>query len=396
MRVIDIALKDLLIILKDKKALAMIVLMPIALIFVLGMGLSSAFKSDGGGIKQFDVALVDKDGGEEAKQFKDFLNINEIKKLVNVKEMNYDEAIENGKKGKVPAVIVLPEGYSKAIRDGKEIKIHVLEDPGSSLKSNIVKSIVKSYSDMASSISVASPKAAEAVFSAYNFHERIDYTKILSVVNENTSSNFRQENVEGRKIVSAMQYYSAAMLVMYVLFIALLGTSSIIEEREQKTLLRLMGTTISKRSIITGKLLGLFVICVLDVSVLIVFTKYVFNADWGNSISGIILLSGALLFAACGLAMLIASLFKTTKSVQAVSSPLVMVMSFLGGSMYPIYEMPDAMQTAAKIVPNNWGLKGYISLMLGNGVDSIITNVLVLLAFGLVMLAIGIFKLRLD
>ncbi|MDP4091162.1 MAG: ABC transporter permease, partial [Bacillota bacterium] len=394
-RVIDIALKDLRITLKDKRALAMIMLMPIALIFVLGMGLSSAFKSDGGNIKQFDVAVIDKDQGILAENFKSFLEIDGIKKLINAKYMNYEDAEGKVKNGEIPAMIVIPEGASAAMEKGNQVELQIVEDSGSSLKANIVRSLVKSFADSASAV-YGAQSSAGTVLSDYKFNGTIDTGRILSMLNDNGTGNFKENTVEGQKVVSAMQYYSAAMLVMFILSVAMMGTSSVIQEREEKTLLRLMGTTVSKRTVLTGKLLGLFLIGVLDVSVLIVFTSYIFDTDWGNSLGGIIVLSAALLFAACGFAMFIATLFKTAKGVQGASSPIVMVMSFLGGSMFPIYSMPDAMQTAAKIVPNNWGLRGYISLMLGNGMGSIVTPALVLTAFGAVMLVIGIFRLRLD
>lgn len=395
MRVIYIALKDLIITVKDKKAMTSIIMMPLILIFVLGMALSSAFKSDGGSIKSFDVAVVDKDGGRFAKEFKQVLETDNIKKLLKVKYLEYDKAADMVKNGELAAMIVIPEGYSESYAKGTQVKLNIYEDPGRSLQAGIVRSIVKSYTSTISSIN-GSMEAISTVFSEYKFNGSIDVNKIVSVVDENTDKLFKQNSIEEQKEVSSMQYYSAAMLVMYALFIAMLGTASIIEEREKKTLLRLMTTTVSKRTIILGKLLGLFIIGILDVSVLIIFTKHVFNTDWGNSVAGIIMLSGALLFAVCGMAMFIASIFKTAKAVQGVSSPVVMIMSFLGGSMFPIYAMPDGMQMVSKIVPNNLALRGYISLMLGKGADAVILPSIVLVLFGTIMLTIGIFKLKLD
>jgi ABC-2 type transport system permease protein len=395
MRMISIAFKDLLITLKDKKAMAMIILMPLILIFVLGSALSSNF-SAGEGIKKFDIALVDQDGGEFAEEFKTFLKEENIQKFIGVQQLDYDEAEEKVKSGELPTMIVLPKGYSKAVKEGSEINIKIVQDPGSNFKNNIVESIVKSYTGVLSSITAAS-ESADSVFKNYNLDGRMILPEVLKAIEANGDSQLKESNLESsNQVVSSMQYYAAAMLVMYVLFVGMIGTTSIIQEREEKTLERLMGTTVSKASIVSGKLLGLFLIGVLDVSVLIAFTKYIYKADWGNSIPGVIVLSAATLLAACGLAMFIATIFKTSKAVDSVVPAGIMVLSFLGGSMFPIYAMPQTLQTVAKITPNNWALRGYINLMLNNGFSSIVTPTLVLTGIGTVLLIAGISRLKLQ
>ena len=395
MRMISIAFKDLLITLKDKKAMAMIIVMPLILIFVLGAALSSSF-STGEGIKKFDIAFVDQDGGEFAEEFKNFLKEDGIQKFIGLQELDYGSAEEKVKSGELAAMLVMPEGYSKAVKEGSATGIRIIQDPGSDFKNKIVESIVKSYTGVLSSITAAS-ESADTIFKNYNLDGRMVLPEVLKVIEANGDAQLKESNLNSsNSIVSSMQYYAAAMLVMYVLFVGMIGTSSIIQEREQKTLERLMGTTVSKASIVSGKLLGLFLIGVVDVAVLIAFTKYIYKADWGNSIPGLIVLSGATLFAACGLAMFIATVFKTSKAVDSVVPAGIMVLSFLGGSMFPIYSMPQTLQTVAKITPNNWALRGYINLMLNNGFSSIVTPTLVLTGIGSVLLIVGISRLKLQ
>ena len=183
---------------------------------------------------------------------------------------------------------------------------------------------------------------------------------------------------------------------MFIMFVGMIGTSSIIEEREDKTLMRLMGTTVGNKTIILGKLLGLFLLGVLDVTVLIFFTAIVFKVNWGNSIIGLIAISAAMIFAACGFSIFLATIFKTSKAADSTTPVLVMIISFLGGSMFPIYGMPEAMQNISRLTFNNWALRGYIDLMLNNGLAAVTTPIVVLLGFGIVFLSIGISRLRLN
>jgi ABC-2 type transport system permease protein len=130
--------------------------------------------------------------------------------------------------------------------------------------------------------------------------------------------------------------------------------------------------------------------------ILILFTHFAFGVDWGNSLGGLIVLSLAMIFAACGFGMFIATIFKSSKAVNSMSPAMVMVMAFIGGSMFPLFALPPVLQTVSKITLNNWALRGYMSIMLGDGINSIITPVIVLCVMGTAFLTAGISRLRLN
>jgi ABC-2 type transport system permease protein len=395
MKILSIALKDIVITLKDKKSMALILLMPITLIFVLGMALANDFSEYETRIKSFEIAVVDEDGGEYAEKFKDFLKEDSIEKIIKYREMNYEEALAIVKKGKLPAFIFISENYSQAVKEGKDTKIDIYIDPGNQMKGKIVESIIKSYTSIASAV-MNIEKTGDTVLKDYNLEGKMIMPEVINYMENLKYSQIQESNLGGDKSVSSIQYYSAAMVVMYILFVGMLGTSSIIEEKEQKTLERLMGTTAKKSTIVTGKFLGIFLLGVLDVLILIVLTRFLFNVEWGKSLLALILLSLAMIFSASGLSIFIATICKTSKTVDALSPAVIMVISFLGGSMYPIYDMPKLLQDVAKLTPNNWALRGYLSLMLNNGINTIILPVIVLSTVGAIFLIAGISRLKLD
>jgi len=395
MTLFSIAWKDFVVYVKDKRTIALIILMPIVLILVLGVCLSTVFNNNGMGIKSFEVAVVNKDHGQFAAQFIDFLETDDIKKLVKVIQIPEAEARYRVSEGKIPALIVLPEGYSEATKADREAMMELYLDPGDAFRGKIVEGLVKSYSGVLDVVH-GSSDAAGTVFKDYGLDGHLIIPALLKTIGGSTGGGYAESIVQKKQSLSAMQYYSAGILVMYILFVGMLGTISVIEEREQKTLLRLMSTTVSPGVILSGKLLGLFFLGVFDVAVLILFTRFAFGVDWGSSVSGLIILSGAMLFAACGLSMLIASLMKTARAVGAVNPVIVMLLSLLGGSMMPLFIMPPVMQALSKVALNNWALQGYLSLMLHNGFQSIVTPVLVLCAMGTVFLGAGIMRLKLN
>lgn len=393
MKFLDIALKDLMITLKNKRTVIMFIIMPLTLITVLGMALSSVFSDNKTSIKSFDIAIADEDGGSYGKQFKAFLASDNIKKIINVKDLSYNEALAKVKKGDIPVLIKIPKGYSDAITKGGSMNLEIYKDPGEDLDGKIVESLVESYTKASSSVSGA-VKAAYPVFEAQGLNSSVLIPKLMASL-EASNSSLKESSISSNSL-SAIQYYSAAMLVMYILFVAMTGTSSIIEEREQKTLLRLMGSSAKRSTIISGKILGFFFIGVFEVLVIILFTKFLFKVDWGSSLPAVALISASMLLASCGIAITIATIFKSSRAVEAFSSPFVMIISFVGGSMFPIYTMPDTMQKIAKLAPNNWALRGYLDVMQGGGINSALTPALVLCSIGIVLLIFGTIKLKLN
>lgn len=395
MKIWSIALKDLHVILKDKQALALIILMPIVLILVLGLSLNSMFSGSEAKMEAIEVGFVDLDGSDDSKSIKSFLESDSLSSYIHVTEMKEQEALERVKNGDLASAVIVPENYSSNIEDGGRTQIRLYEDKGNALESSIVGSIMNNYAGMSSAM-LAAADAAGSLLTEYT----IPGESIIPALMESVSyseSVVSEGNITGdSKGLSAIQYYSAAVVSMYILFVGMLGTTSIIEEREDQTLRRLLTTKAGKAEILTGKFVGLTILGIMDVAILILFTKYVFRVEWGNSLAGLIVLSLAMTFAASGLAMLLATLFKTSKTADIVNPAVIMLMAFVGGNMMPIYDMHPVLQNAANMLLNNWALKGYLNLMVNNGFSSIITPSIVLCSMGVVFLSLGISRLKLQ
>jgi ABC-2 type transport system permease protein len=99
--------------------------------------------------------------------------------------------------------------------------------------------------------------------------------------------------------------------------------------------------------------------------------------------------------AAAGLGTFIAALARSPESAEAMAPAVILPMSFLGGSMWPIYVMPPWLDVVSRLTFNRWALDGFLVIMTG-GTDpaAIVRPVLVLLAMAVVFLTIGTRRLR--
>jgi ABC-2 type transport system permease protein len=102
-----------------------------------------------------------------------------------------------------------------------------------------------------------------------------------------------------------------------------------------------------------------------------------------------------LILVGCALGLLISSLARREETVEALGSPIALVMTALGGGMFPVEMAPAWLQRISFFLPTGWAMDGYHDLIwFGKGVTDILPNLAVLAAFAAVFLLIGIWRLR--
>jgi ABC-2 type transport system permease protein len=193
-----------------------------------------------------------------------------------------------------------------------------------------------------------------------------------------------------------MQYYAAAMLAMFSMFMAITGVTSMLQERENYTLKRMYGAGIPKWEIMSTKLASTWLSAFIEALILMAFTAYVFGVDWGDNIPAVLGVAAATVFAATGIAMIIAAITRTSKAAGGLAPAVINIMSAIGGSMFPIYTFSGFMLTASKGTINYWSLQGFLSLMSKDAISVIYLPIVVLVSIGIAGLTIGILALRLD
>lgn len=401
--IFHIALKDLLITFKDRKALITMLLMPVLIIIILGTALGNLFNNDVA-IKKFSIAVVDKDKGLLSQAFID----NVLKKGAGdmldtaVEEEEAARSLLSDKK--VVSVITIPQDFTADIENARPVKISIESLPDNKIRTNIVESITEGFAQNIST-SYASAFAVLEGMEGKGLslpappqgYSRTDM--ILRDLQEKINGEvfrFKEQEQEKSKSVSALQYYSAGMLLMFILFGANMGTMLLIEERETMTLGRIMAAGVGKAVLVAGKFLGLLFICLLQSAILILFTALAYGVYWGGSPYNIALVTFCSVFAGAAMGMFIAAVSKTQKSAQSFSQLFIQLSTIVGGGMIPIYVMPKLMQHFSKVTVNFWGTKGFLDLMLGVDMTAVLGYCAILIAMGIVYLTAGIAKFKVD
>jgi ABC-2 type transport system permease protein len=116
----------------------------------------------------------------------------------------------------------------------------------------------------------------------------------------------------------------------------------------------------------------------------------VFHLDLFSHIPGVIVMGLCTAFAVAAFGMLLASMCHSRGQLGAVSTLLILMMSSLGGSMFPRFLMPESVQKAGLFTINAWAIDGFTKVFWRDlPVTALWPQVSVLLAVGIVLFALA-------
>ena len=203
------------------------------------------------------------------------------------------------------------------------------------------------------------------------------------------------------KMPSAVQQSVPAWLVFSMFFIVIPISNTFISERDQGTFMRLKSMNVSSSYLILGKMIPYLLINAIQVIFMIAIGVYVVPLcggtalTIGDSLGGLVLIASAVSFSAISVALLIASIARTTEQATTIGAVLNIIFGALGGLMVPKFVMPVFMQKLANLSPMSWGLEGFLDIFLRNGgVSDVLPKSLSLFTLGLVMLGLTLILLR--
>jgi ABC-2 type transport system permease protein len=382
-----IAAKDLKLRLRDRSALIVGIVAP--------LGLAAIFSSIFNPIEDFDFsatyAVVVEDQGPVSDQFVAIVNQfgagtgsdiqtlqtrQEAVDLVDVEPFSDEEGAD--------AAFVIPPGFSDAVQSERPAELEVITGQGG-VGSGVAVSFAEQYvSELTyTRIAVSSYESLGGVGDRFEVGLRA-----LAV-----PSPVMLEDLEtASKVLSSKTFYSAGLAIFFLFFTVQIGVNSLLDERHDGTLNRLLAAPMHRTTIIAGKGVMAFVLGLVSMAVLVVATTLLFGADWGNPF-GVTLLVLAAIVAAMGIMAVVAGLAKTPEQAGNYSSMVAVVLGFLGGTFFPVGQAGGLLSQLRFITPHAWFMQGLGDLAGGNVAD-VVPAVGALVLFGVITGAIALAILR--
>jgi ABC-2 type transport system permease protein len=380
-RALAIAAKDLRLRIRDRSAFIIGFLVPFGLAGILSLTLSDV---DDEGEFSATFTVVDLDGGHLAAGFEqqirslDFVEFREAATLRDAEVL--------AREGDVDAAFVIPAGFSDSATAGEGGQIRVISDPRSEVGGLIARSIARSFaSDLdAVTLSVATAIATGAPpGEAAALAERAGATPVPATLDRSTAES---------QLLSSTTFFAIGMAVFFVFFTVEFGVRSLLDEREQGTLARLLVAPVRPAWILGGKVVAGFAVGLVSMAALILASTVFLDADWGPPL-GVVLLVLFGVAAAVGLTALVATLAKTPQQAAGYTSLVAVVLGLFGGTFFPISQA-SFLGSFSLIAPQAWMMRGFQDLAAGGGVGDIVTPLGALLAFVAVTSGIAVIRAR--
>jgi ABC-2 type transport system permease protein len=187
-----------------------------------------------------------------------------------------------------------------------------------------------------------------------------------------------------------VSFYAAAIGVMFLLFTASGAAGALLDEAESGTLDRVLSSRVTMTSLLLGKLVYNSLLAFTQLVVMFLWGWAVFKLDFWSHIPGFVVMGVCTAVAVAAFGMLLASTCQTRAQLGALSTLVILVMSSIGGSMFPRFLMPEAMQKAGLLTINAWAIDGFTKIFWRDEpVSHLWPQVLVLVGVAIALFAIA-------
>lgn len=392
--------KDLTIAFRDRAALILMLAAPFAL--TLGLGAVAGGFSDGSsGVNEIPVVIVNQDDGELGKILVDVFMSEELAELVEPVILEDPVAARQlVDDNQCAAAIIVPMGFTDWIFLPEEqtgaattSKLEFYANPTAPTSAGVIKTILNEYINRVESGRVGTQVAMTGLISTGRFQGQ-DATgqPMMSSQWEVEQPSITISNItpSGEAVeFNILAFMAPGMALMFLMFTTSNGGRSLLVERNQGTLPRLLVSPTTAVQVLGGKVVGIFLTGVAQMLILIIGTTLLFRLDWGDPLAMLVLVLAAV-FGATGWGMLITAVVKTPGQVSAIGSAIMLTFGILGGTFVNMDAVSGWFSLISKITPNAWGVEGFNTLALGGTLADIVIPVMALLIMGVVLFVIAV------
>ena len=187
-----------------------------------------------------------------------------------------------------------------------------------------------------------------------------------------------------------ISFYAAAIGVMFLLFTASGAGGSLLDEAESGTLDRVLSSRVTMGTLLAGKLCFCCLLAFSQLVLMVIWAGLVVKLDFIPHLAGFAVMGLSTAFAVAAFGMLLASTCRTRAQLGPLSTLIILIMSSVGGSMFPRFLMPAAMQKAGLLTINAWAIDGFTKVFWRDEpISHLWQQVLVLLAVGCALFMIA-------
>ena len=397
---------------RNPQQLLLLIGLPIILIAILGTALSSMMDSSDPEI-QVKVAFIEhEDEKQQVDRFindmekvefpqKEFQGIQEkvfqmtpigllkdevfgseeLKRMMDVSNVKVSEKDKILNNDSYTAVIEVPENFTyetlqaMLLNEGSLPELKVYRNEGAPIGSSVVENILQQFQTQLTLQTFLGQKGIDPS------RIQIDENSILG----NTTT------INKKNPVSTKSYYAVGMAVMNVLFIATAISAITFLEKKMHVFDRVILANVSRWVYFMSVFISGAIFALLQLLIIFGFSWAIFGVSWPN-LTYFFIVTIATAISVGGICVLLTAIsYRLNSEVISnfFSSIVVTLMSFLGGSFYPIGDASKFIEKLGNFTPNGAGMSAYMAILRGDGFSAFSQHVLFLIVFAVIAIVIA-------
>jgi ABC-2 type transport system permease protein len=372
-RLISIIRKEFIQLFRDKRMLALIIVIPLMQLFLLGY----AAVND---VRNIPLAVFDQDQSAESRALLEayratdyFLQTNSVQSLSELQKLM--------EQGKINAAIVIPPDYSEQVKTGNAQVGFFLDGSDPTMASTALSAaqlIGQSYSTKVMVERMSRKGLPISTTPAIDIRSTVWYNPDMD------SSFFMIPGVIG--------------MILFAIT-AILTATSVVRERERGTIEQLIITPIRPMELVIGKITPYVILSMFDAFEVIAVGHWWFGVPVRGSLLLIGLACGVFLMSGLGIGLFASTIANTQQEAMLSVWMTLLPAIFIGGFFFPISNMPQILQVISYVIPLRYFLTIIRVLLLkGVGLEAIKGDMIALVIFGVVIMSAAAlrFRKRLD
>lgn len=189
-------------------------------------------------------------------------------------------------------------------------------------------------------------------------------------------------------------FFGASMAILLLFFATGAAAQSVLEDKENRTLDRMLSGPTTLWSILIGKVVAVSVMAIASFVVVWQVTTLLFGAQWGSA-PAVLALIVFTVIALSGVATFVGGLASTAQQATTLTAVVTFGLSLLGGNFTGPADAPAALRSIRPFTPNGRALDAFTRVSVdSSSLGSIASTLVVLLAIGLAFGAVGLLSVR--
>lgn len=348
-----------------------------------------------------EIMIVDEDKSNYSEMLIDELKTNNSFNFV-VTDMG--EASKKVQEGNVSVAMVVYDGFEESLISGSEVSLGFIKIKDDTMILTLQQTVTSIASKMAGAVKIADI-TADYISSQDNM---ADTEAVRAKTYAGVMDSWKYKNP--MKVISTiahtknqsgydgMKHTMIGFTLFFSMYTMVFSIGTILSDKQYKTWERMLISPVSKTSILGGSMVVAYLAGVVQMGVLILCGNYLLGVDWGNSMSGVLMVAAAFIFAVTSLGLMMSGFVKTQAQLGAIVPVVLTSTSMLGGCMWPLDIVNNkALLFLAELTPQKWAMQGIEGIASkGMGFEATVLPTIVLMGMGAVFFIAGVRTLKTE